>query len=249
MGLKGILILGLITYILFTPLSVDAATPTSSPSAEVKSKLKALQEDIASRAARIKAEISQKLQNKAYLGLVKSKSDNSLTLATKSGSKIVSVNQDTEYISTIKSTSKAKFSLKTIIDDDYLVALGDIDETAVLTAKRIIKITPPEDQKIKRIWGEITSLGSNQLTLKLKNDSIETVTFNSATEFSLGEINASLNDVKVTKPVVVIGEESDSKTLKARFIYIFPSDPNVTPKVASPSASPTASPSAKPKKS
>ena len=46
----------------------------STPSAEIKTKLEALKQAIASKAAIIKQEINHKLQNKAYVGLVKTKS-------------------------------------------------------------------------------------------------------------------------------------------------------------------------------
>ena len=85
----------ILVSLLIGPTTVFAAD--STPSADVQSKLKALQNEIASKAAKLKNEISKKLQNKAYIGVVKSKSSNTLTLATRSGTKVVNTNQDTIY--------------------------------------------------------------------------------------------------------------------------------------------------------
>src|SRR3989344_8793153 len=70
----------------------------STPSADIKAQLEQLKIEIASKAAKLKDEINRKLKDRAYIGKLKTKSENSLTIASKSGPKIITINQDTEYI-------------------------------------------------------------------------------------------------------------------------------------------------------
>ena len=84
------------------------STASSNLSPELKVKLDELKKEIASKAAKLKLEINLRLQNKAYVGVLKSKTDSSLTLASKTGAKIITVNQDTVYESRVKSKIKSK---------------------------------------------------------------------------------------------------------------------------------------------
>jgi len=130
-----IIIIIIINFIIPYALAVDA-----SPSSEIKSKLEELKKGIASKAAKLKREVAQKLTNKSYVGTVENKTNNSLTVITKNGAKIVTINQDT-------------VSPKTLNLKNYVAALGDIDDTGVLTAKKIIALegvgSPhPEEERV-----------------------------------------------------------------------------------------------------
>ena len=83
-------ILSTVTCTLLPTFAAD-----SSPSADIRTKLEELKRDIASKAAALKGEVNRKLQNKAYIGKLASKSDETVTLVTKSGPKIVNISQDT----------------------------------------------------------------------------------------------------------------------------------------------------------
>ncbi len=74
----------------------------STPSSDIKSKLADLEKEIASKAAKLKQQISGKLSNKAYIGKVKVISTNTITIATVNGPKLVNINQDTIFESKIK---------------------------------------------------------------------------------------------------------------------------------------------------
>ncbi len=187
----------------------------SSPSADLKTKLKSLQDQIASKASEIKQTISAKLQNKAYWGKVLSKTDSTLTLATKTGSKIISVNQDTVF-----SYSKGKLSLKTILVDDFIVGLGDVDETVVLSARKIIKLTIVEFPDLKTHWGVVTNIGDSQFTLQASDKDI-IVFVDSKTELKFGGASAEFTDIKLKKSVIIVGLPYKIG-IKARFVYILP---------------------------
>lgn len=204
---------------LFLPLSVAAAD--STPSADIKSKLEELKKEIASKAAKLKDEVSQKLQNKAYVGFLKVKSQNSLTLATQKGPKIVNINQDTVFESRLK--SKKSFSLKTLTLEDFIAALGDIDEVGVLTAKKIV-LLPPQPSPKTALWGQIISISEKLATLKdrnLKNIAV-----------SLPPSTAKVNDF-----VILTGNFNKNEIFEADYVYIIPQGGILKPKkVATPSA-------------
>lgn len=204
----------------------------STPSSGIKAKLEELKREIASKAAKLKQEINRKLKDKAYIGKVKSKSEQSLTLGAESGPKIVSINQDTEFESEIK--VKVKFSEKTIEEEDYIAALGDIDETGVLTAKKVILLSPKENKKTF-LWGQVVSETGKLITLK-KNDS-KIITANLLVSSDL-----QLNDF-----VILTGSFGKNEVFATQFAYVIPQKNSLTSeRTATPSAK-TASPSPKSK--
>ena len=171
--MKIFLLLVLLFLLLPSPSYASEATPSS----DIKSKLEELKREVASRAAKLKTEVTKKLTNKAYVGSLKSISSSSLTLASEAGPKLVTINQDTVYESKITHPSyggktKTKFSQKTLSEEDYLATLGDVDETGVLTAKKIVLLpasrgerTPNTEPKTY-IWGQIISASEKLFTIK-----------------------------------------------------------------------------------
>lgn len=207
----------------------------STPSADIKSKLEELKKEIASKAAKLKQDVNRKLKDKAYVGKVKSKSDQSITLASLTGPKMISINQDTVYESNTK--KKTKFSFKTLTEEDYIVGLGDVDETGVLIAKKIILLPTANSEKQKAfLWGKIISISDKLMTLK---------------DRSLKNVAASIatpSKVKLNDFVILTGTKDENGIFEAEFIYPIPQGGILKPKkVATPSAK-VASPSAKPKK-
>jgi hypothetical protein len=227
-------------YLVITPTTF-AATPTASPSADLKTKLQALQAGIASKAAQIKADISKKLQNRAYVGYIKSKSETSITIAAKSGTKIITVNQDTLF------SGKTKTTLKSLNNDDYVVGLGDIDDTGVLTARKVIKLGSPTQTAVQTVWGQVVGISDTEVTITTKEGKTITVSFGKNTDFKYGEEESSVNDVRMNKGIIAVGSSPKSGYINARLVYIQPYSSSYTPKAITPSpvkATPTASPSA-----
>ena len=220
--IMGILLFVLPLILNTYPISLVHAAD-STPSADIKVKLEELKREIASKAAKLKQEVNRKLKDKAYAGKVKSKSDTSLTLASNSGPRIVSLNQDTVWESKIK--SKTKFSIKTISLEDYIAALGDTDETGVLIAKKVILLTPPEGQKAYQ-WGKIISISDKLVTLKT-ND------FKNIAVILPVTSKAKLNDF-----VILTGTKDDNDIFDAQFVYVIPQGAILRPKIATKSATP-----------
>lgn len=227
-----------ISYFLYLPTpSYALDTPnTATISADIKEKLKALQEEIASRAAQLKQEISKKLQDRAYVGFIKAKSDNSLTLATDTGSKSATINEFTDYI------GKGKVNFKALAVGDYIAALGDIDDNDLLTAKRIVKLTPPEENR-QTIFGEVSAINKKSVTIKTKDSQNLDLSFDPDADYQLGDNDSSFNAIKINQPIVVVATTAKNGELNVRFVYMFPGENQA--KAASPSATPTKAPNNK----
>ena len=202
----------LIAVITFIAQSAYAAP--STPSADIKFKLEALKKEITSKAAMLKQEVNRKLKDKAYAGKLKVKSPTSLTLATRSGPKIVSLNQDTIL-------PKKKFA-----EEDYLAALGDIDEVGVLTAKKVIALPKPSPEQKTYLWGQAISISDKLVTLKdrdLKNVAVSLPPSS----------NVKLNDF-----VILAGNKTKNDIFEVEFVYVIPQGGILKiKKIATPSAS------------
>ncbi len=197
--------------------SATDASSSASPSASLQDKLKALQADIASRANRLKDEISQKLQNQAYLGAVQSKTTDSLVLSTRSDPKTVRLDEFTLYSYQGKKTTLA--SLKT---DDYVAALGDLDDKELLVAKKIIKLTPPKTTK-QVFWGSVVKVAALSLTVQNKAGETKTIQLTKNTSYQRDKSETTLNEISVKQSVVVIvNEDVKDKSVTASFVYIYP---------------------------
>ncbi|TSC86874.1 MAG: Uncharacterized protein G01um10147_749 [Microgenomates group bacterium Gr01-1014_7] len=231
-SIKVIIFIMIIMIILPPAYAAD-----STPSAEVKTKLEELKKEIASKAAKLKQEVNKKLKDKAYIGKIKTKSPTAITLATKNSPKIVNINQDTMFESQLK--SKKSPNLKGLIEEDYLAALGDVDETGVLTAKKIILLPQPKaGQPLAEktyLWGQVVAVSDKLVTIK---------------DRSLKSIAVSIpNSAKVSTGgfIILTGITGKNDFFEADFVHVIPQGGIIKPKkVASPSAQ-VSSPSAKPK--
>ena len=159
------------------------------------------------------------------------KTTTSLTLATRTGPKIVTLNQDTQ-------------SQRTLTEEDFVAALGDIDEGGILIAKKIVLLRgePTTNLPSKTyLWGQLVSISDQLATLKDRNLKNMAVV--------LQESNIKLNDF-----VILTGNFNKNDIFEAGFVYVIPQGGIIKPKrIATPSAtlrpSPPATSSAKPKPS
>ncbi|MDO8429520.1 MAG: hypothetical protein Q7S88_02730 [Candidatus Daviesbacteria bacterium] len=207
-----------ILFALFSnPVLAQEATKSASPSAQLKAKIRALQDDIASKAAQIKHEISKKLQNKAFAGTIKSKSQDSLTVSEHSGSVIITVNQDTIY------GGKTKTTFENLKVEDFIVALGDVDENQVLTARKIIKQTLPTARL--GVFGELTSITKDKVVVKPKTtdekSSLITLNLSTDSSYNQGVDEVTASTLKSNQAVFVIYQKETDKNLVSS-LYIIP---------------------------
>ncbi len=212
-----------IPYSLFTISAAD-----STPSADIKSKLDELKKEIASKAANLKQELNHKLQNKAYVGSIKTHSQVSVSLASNSGPKLVTINQDTVFDSQVKGKT---YSAKNMSDEDYIGALGDIDETQVLIARKITLLPKPKTAEKTYIWGKIVSSNG-----KLAN-------ILDGTQKNIAISNSSDVDLKLGDIVIATGKKNENDIFDAGFVSVISQGATIKPKKA---ATPSAQISPKP---
>ncbi len=211
------------------PVYAADATPSA-----LQSKLKALQEEIASRAASLKKEINNKLQNKVYIGKISEKNSDSLKLATSQGEREVMINEFTEYFD----DKDKKLTVKNISLENSIAALGDINDKEILTAKRIIKLASTSAEEKKIFGGTVSSIDPQTLTLKTIEGQAS-LTLSAQTNYQFGDQEALRSDIKLGKQVVVVSVNN-----KSRFVYMVPSAESSPLPKPSPSASASASPKA-----
>ncbi len=230
--------------LLFLLIALLLPSPTfaadASPSSALTQKIDLLKQEIASKAAQLKSEINKKLQNRVYTGQISEKTDNKLSIITTKGQKMILVNEYTDYQDQTK-TKKTPLSLKLLAKDDYIVALGDIDDKNNLTAKKIIKMEKPKNTN-KVIWGQIQSANNPIITIKGVNSQKINITTTDNTTFSLGNNEASFIDAKINKFLVVSGPSTDDK-ITANYIYLIPTLGFIRPekRISTQSATPAAS--------
>lgn len=227
----------LIILLLGMTIVVPVFAADSTPSAAVKDKLQALQSEITSKAAKLKTEISKKLTNKAYVGVIKSKSATTLTLAGRSGTRLVNINQDTVYVPAASNPTKKGG----ITEQDSIATLGDVDENGVLTARQVVYLPQPKSDQPQTpkiiLWGQIVSISDNLMTIVDKSGKNIAV--------SIAKIDTN---VATDQFVIVTGFLGKNDIINAQFIHILPQKGK--PKIATSSAesSKSASPSAVKKK-
>lgn len=225
---KLISIIILITIIIFILPPAEAAD--STPSADIRAKLEELKKEIASKAAKLKQVVNKKLKDKAYVGKIKTKSPTAITLATQNGPKIVNINQDSEFASQGK--GKKSPALKTLIEEDYLAALGDVDETDVLTAKKIILLPSPDTQIKTYLWGQVVAVSDKLVTIKDRNLKNIAVSISGSAKVNTGDF------------IILTGTAGKNDIFEADFVHVVtqggilkPARPAGGPKkIATPSA-------------
>jgi len=232
--IKNLIALFIILYSLFLPINIEAIE--SSPSANVKAKLDELKAEIASKASKLKQEINRKLQNKVYTGIIKSKSSSSITLAYKEGTRLVSINQDTIFEDDNppkKGAKKVTPGINTLKEEVNIAALGDVDDTGVLHAKRIVILEPPipNPQPPTYLWGQIVSESDDLITVKTKDGKNAAV--------SVVDIK---NKYKPDDFVIITGTAGKNEILEASFLYVIPKGATLKFKEATPSATPKVTP-------
>lgn len=237
----------LITYFLQPVYAADStqSAQSSSPSAAIKSKIDALKKEIASRAAQFKSEVTKKLENKAFTGSINEISSSKLTLASSEFKRVVLVNDYTVFqndVTPVKKGAKPKsLTLDDLQKDDFVVALGDVDDKNELNAKKIIKIKKFAPVQKEVVWGQIQDLLGNTMTVKTKDNQKKTIVSSGQTTFYLGNEESSLKDAKAGKFLVASGAKGkDGETIVANHIYLIPSLGFIKPekKAASISATP-----------
>ncbi len=248
-----IIVLGILVIPNFRVLAVESS-PSAKPSNSILDKLNQIKATAASKAAEMKKDVDQQLSNKIATGSVTSIDDTKIYLDG-DPRQVVLTNQYTEISSDIisasskgKKISSSKLSVKDLASDDYIIAMGDLDDQKELVAKKILRIKKPDWVAKKVLMGQITAV--SPVTIKTKQASIIKLLTSGSTDFFLGKEESSIVDARINNYLIARGLlNKEGSVLNAEFVYFIPAAGHTTPDKVIPTPSPvTATPSAKPKK-
>jgi hypothetical protein len=259
--LSFILVLILLLHLVFidnsfaataTPSAKESPSPSASASGSLLAqKINELKEKAASKAADFISQVTKKLQNKAYFGVISSIDGSSIKVVFENKDFTISTNEYTGYSSKIKSSKKIT-GIKDFAKGDFISALGDTDDKGVLNAKKIIKSTPIGTESSQLVWGVVQKVSGPTITVKMSNNTDQIVTSAVKGLIFLGQEEASLNDIKVGRTIIARGKISANSGHFSNYIYIIPPSAGAKPeKVVESSKSAvisSASPSSSPKK-
>ncbi|MBI2021652.1 hypothetical protein HYS93_02070 [Candidatus Daviesbacteria bacterium] len=240
-----LIVFALISYqlsIINLTQAADSTPSASVSSSSIKDKIDALKKEIASKAAAFKATITKKLTNKIITGIVVEKQADKLILQNPSTrtTRTVIINEFTTYQKGVKSAKNSSITLKNIDPEDFIVAMGDVDDKNILTTKKVVWLPDYKPTTLQSIWGQITSVSSNSISVKTKDNQNLSLLISDKTIFKWGNNEGSLAQAKVQNLLVSIGEEAIEGRIKPRFIYLYPT---ASSSPSSPASSKTSTPS------
>jgi hypothetical protein len=173
----------------------------STPSAKVQDKLEELKKEIASKSASIasqlKSAVGQKLSDKIYYGQVITIETNHIYIQdSASETKVIKTGQDTKIDKNIKEKS-------------FIVALGDIDDTKSLVAKKVTASKTPRN--INYLWGKVISAKENR-----RND----ITIKNAEKKDIDVSLPKDAKVKINDILILTGNTNKEGIFEADFVYV-----------------------------
>lgn len=211
--------------------TVSASPQTATQSSTLLQKINEIKNQIASKAAEIKQEVTQKIQNKAYIGKISDISGNNISLVVRDETKTINTNEYTAF-----QLKKGK-SLKDLKKDDYIASLGDVDDKGALTAKKIIRFDTPPATPSSIVWGILDQTSSTSASIKTRDNQTLKLLTNSNTVINLSGREIKLNQITSDRKIVVVGRKNQD-SINASFVYVVPNAGDIlNTKSASPSAS------------
>lgn len=195
-------------------------TPTTAEDTKVKEIRDAIKEKV--------NEIKEKIEKRAYVGIISQITDSTITLDNFRGKRRVRITETTTIIGATKKEIKAKdLSL-----EDKVIALGIVGDNEILEAKRVIVVPKPKTVPAKRvvIFGSITAVDSKNSTITVtptKNQD-QTIEFKLEKETYLvsqadPKANLKLKDLKESQKVIVVHlEVAPDKIAVAQSLFLLP---------------------------
>lgn len=249
LGLLGFLFIlfvnpGLSIAAIASPSPKVSPSPQATASASLLQKINEIKEKAASKASELLNDVTKKMQNKAYFGIVSSVEGSKVTLKFFETDQTLLTDEYTVFSSTLKSSKKTT-ALKDFAEGDFVSALGDADDKGVLKAKRLIKSSPIASDSSQLVWGEVQKVNGGAIEVNIADGTNAKITASGLTKLFLGQWEATLLDIKLGRTIVARGTQTKNAGLSSTYIYVVPQSasakPEKTPdptKAASPSASP-----------
>lgn len=220
-----VFLISLVAYLPYTTYAIDS----SASSNLIKQKLDELKVSIASRAAKIKEDLTRQLQNKVLAGFAHLKEDKSIQISVDGESRNIITNEYTDL------------PKKEILLGDYLIALGEIDDKNNLVARKVIVPTTPQEPDRRVVWGQIISVEKEVLKIRPKESTLSALLLDSDTIITSASKDLTLTDIKEGTIVVAVGTQK-AGSLQTRFINVLANKTIKLPKgaLATQSATPSA---------
>lgn len=201
-----------------TPVASPSAglTPTGSEDEKVQEVRQAIKDKL--------NEIKDKVEKKAYVGIITEITDSTLTISNFRGKERIRIAEDTIIIDANKKEIKAS----DLAVDDKVIALGEVDPNETLVAKRVTVVLKPKVVAPKRqiFFGSISEVDSKgslltivgtkdkEITLK-----IDTKTF--ITSLKDAKLVIKLKDIKPEQKVIAVYPETvEGKTPVAIDLFL-----------------------------
>ena len=213
-------------------LSITPSSPstTLSPTTTDDEKIKDIRDSAKATVAQEKIEqIKEKIEKKAFVGIISEITDSTITLTNFRGKQRVRI---IEGLTTIIGGNKKEIIFKDLVVEDKVIALGEPDNNDVLEAKRIIvvpkpKTPPPQRLTVLAKISEINAKTSMITITEIKNPATSIqIKIDKNTFFTIQndpKKEAGLKDLKTGQKVIIVYPQPvESKTAIAKTIFILP---------------------------
>ena len=219
--MKKILVALIIFLLLVSP--VVAQTPPPEEEATPPGKVQEIREQAQERIMALR----QAAKKRAYWGELVEITNSTLVLENPRGEKRVKTDDDTKFF-----LGKTATSFEDLEIDNFIIAMGYLDENGVLEAKRVISLKKAPKPAIKRhaVYGKVSDISEDEKILALTHPKKE-VTYEvqvtgttRITKKVEEEIKkATFADIEIGDRVVAIGtKEEESETITARKVHVIP---------------------------
>lgn len=214
--------------VLFLSISQSAYAKESSPSAEpavatnsaMQTKIDDLKKEIASKAADLKAVMDKKIGNKVFTGKISRISTDTISIDAELGARSVTVNEYTLYQDQSSQKIKKAFKLDSIKSGDTVIALGEVDEKSIMTAKKVIRVNGVKLRSFSYVFGQISKVEPQKITLKNKNGTEQVIGFDSKLVIKNEKDKGTVTDIKMTRNAIAVYPKDEAT--RSSLLYILP---------------------------
>lgn len=160
---------------------------------------------------------------KAYMGIITDIVENTVQIKNLEGEiKQIAISDETVFVKINKVKQTLKFS--DIAIGDFLVNMGYIDSNSVLDAKRVLVTSEPAKPERASVFGIVTSIGKNEITVK-KINSEDQLSISPdvgavvTSESEKGIVKNRFSEISEGSTILAVGSKSED-TLSARSIHV-----------------------------
>lgn len=197
--------------------TVAVASPSATPTSTEDEKVKEIRDAIKEKVN----EIKEKIEKKAYVGIISQITDSTLMITNFRGKQRVRILEET----TIIGANKKEIKSKDLAVEDKIISLGTIAENEILEAKRIIVVPPPKSPPAKRIVlaGTIGAVDLKKSTITVASTELKLDKDSSLVSVTDTKASLKLKDLSTEKKVIVVYlEVATGKTPIVKTLFVLP---------------------------